>query len=988
MMEWLVPSIIATLIGTIVLASSYSFLYFSDRRRYLGIWCISWCLYSIRFILMLFYVHSTSESHRTVLLISNQLVTLASGMFLMWGAYVFIRRKMPAYIVYLSISIAIYIVFIGYIDHSIFYISLPTFLFLGFVYFWNGIIFLRQNIAKGLPSNVVGISFVIWGLHKADYPFLRPLAGFAPWGYLLGATLEIIVAIGILMLYFQHTRRRMLDKERALSESEENYRQLVELSPEPIFIHQEGRLVFFNRALLRLLGYRRSEDLMGRSPMDFVSPEYREAVGDRIGEVSRNERAVPFMEQKILRADGSHAFVESSAIPCTYNGRKAVQVVARDITHRKRSEEILRESEARYRSVLDTVNEGIILQADSGEILTWNKAAERIFGIPAEQAIGQTSEGKDWPTIREDGTQYEGRDHPSMITLRTGKPCRNEIMGLVQASGEIRWISANTNPLFREGERKPHAVAVSFSDVTELKQAMEKLEAGNERFRLIAENSMDDIWQLDLRGNIVYVSPAVERIFGYSVEEALALDFTGFFPEKEQSRAREAFVKALSGEPVQVVELQAMRKDGTGIPIEVSVSPIVKDDEVVGVQGIARDITDRKIAEEEKERLEAQLRQAHKMEAIGTLAGGIAHDFNNILGIIVGNTELAMLDLPRWSPVQESLKEVREATLRARELVTQILLFARKKEHATSDIRVEPIAKESLKMLRASIPTTVHIEQRIEAGLPHIVANPAQVQQIIMNLCSNASQVMEADGGTLELSLSSLVLDAPLDTLTGTIPAGRYVCLRVRDTGPGIAPEQIEHIFEPFYTTKGVGEGTGLGLAVVHGIVQDRSGGIVVESREGQGAALTVYLPASEREEAADEPGQEEELPRGSERILFVDDEPMIIRLGGRILERQGYAVETCSSGRDALACFKRDPERFDLVLTDMTMPGMRGDRLAEEIMSIRPEIPVILCTGYSRQISEEKAREAGIRALVMKPLTAGELANAVRSVLDETRSR
>ncbi len=253
-----------------------------------------------------------------------------------------------------------------------------------------------------------------------------------------------------------------------------------------------------------------------------------------------------------------------------------------------------------------------------------------------------------------------------------------------------------------------------------------------------------------------------------------------------------------------------------------------------------------------------------------------------------------------------------------------------------------------------------------------------------MNLCTNASQVMEAEGGTLTFTLDVAELEAPLHTVVEELPPGLYVRMQVKDTGPGIPSDMLDRLFDPFFTTKGVGEGTGLGLAVVHGIVEDRKGGITVESEVGRGTTFCIYLPASEVESVEAKAEKKMELPRGTERVLFVDDEPMIMKLGQRMLEHHGYIVVTRASGTDALECFRQDPDRFDLVVTDMTMPGMRGDMLAEEILAIRPDIPVILCTGYSRQMSNEKAREIGIRAFVMKPLTQHELANTVRRVLDE----
>lgn len=399
---------------------------------------------------------------------------------------------------------------------------------------------------------------------------------------------------------------------------------------------------------------------------------------------------------------------------------------------------------------------------------------------------------------------------------------------------------------------------------------------------------------------------------------------------------------------------------------------------------LARTITERKRAEKETESLRAQLHQARKMEAVSTLAEGIAHDFKNILSIIVGNTEMVMLEVPERSAAQDILKEVREAALRAGELVKRIMMLARQKEHTVSNINLTPIAKESLKMLRASIPTTVRIHKDIEERLPSVLAGVPQVKQIIMNLCTNAGQAMEAAGGTLTFTLDSVELDTRFVTVAGVLSPGQYLCMKVSDTGPGIPPGIVERIFDPFFTTKGVGEGTGMGLAVVHGIVQDRKGGIIVDSEEGRGTTFTIYLPASEGQSVEVKAEQETEVPRGTERILFVDDEPMLIKMGRQMLERLGYNVETRASGTDALECFRLDPHRFDLVITDMTMPGMRGDRLAEEILASRKDIPIILCTGYSTQTSKVKAEETGIRAFVMKPLTQHELANTVRRVLDE----
>lgn len=515
------------------------------------------------------------------------------------------------------------------------------------------------------------------------------------------------------------------------------------------------------------------------------------------------------------------------------------------------------------------------------------------------------------------------------------------------------------------------------------REAQETLRESEEKYRQIFENIQDIYYEVTLDGSIIEISPSVNTISGYTREELIGSDLYDIYTESEP---RAAFLNTLLERgTVNDHEINVLDKNGSVRSCSLS-AYVVRDDQgkPYKIVGLLRDISERIKADKERNQLQIKLQQAQKMEAIGTLAGGIAHDFNNILGVIVGNAELAMFDLPEGSPGHNNLLEIREATLRARDLVNQILLFARQKEHRIARIQMETIAKESLKMLRASIPSTVQIRQEIREGLPPVLADPSSIQQIIMNLCTNAAQSMDSEGGTLEVGLSATHLDAPRDTLSGHIPEGRYLELRVRDTGPGIAARNLGRIFDPFFTTKDVGEGTGLGLAVVHGIVEDRRGGITVETEEGRGTTFTVYLPASEEAFYEAEKEQERELPTGTEQVLFVDDEREITTVVKQMLEHQGYEVQTRTNGADALECFKQEPQRFDLVVTDMTMPGMRGDKLAEEILALRPDIPVILCTGYSKQISEEKARELGIRAFVMKPLTQHEFSRTVRRVLDE----
>ncbi|NLI82014.1 MAG: GAF domain-containing protein [Deltaproteobacteria bacterium] len=396
-------------------------------------------------------------------------------------------------------------------------------------------------------------------------------------------------------------------------------------------------------------------------------------------------------------------------------------------------------------------------------------------------------------------------------------------------------------------------------------------------------------------------------------------------------------------------------------------------------------ILQRRNAEEEKERLQIQLYQAQKMEAIGTLAGGIAHDFNNILAAIMGYTEMALGGLPpESSHARSDLEQVLTAARRARDLVKQILAFSRQKDQQEKHpVMVAPVIKEALKMLRASLPTTIAMEWNISCETETVMSDPTQIHQIVFNLCTNAAHAMN-DRGTLTVSLSPVEVGAESSRLLQQIRPGSYIHLSVRDTGHGMSPSVMERIFEPYFTTKDKGKGTGLGLAVVHGIVKRHEGAIIVESEPGKGARFDVYLPRLETQEKLD---QEPACgpSRGTGRILFVDDEEMIADLGGKLLRRLGYRVKSATSSREALDLFRSGPEAFDLLISDFTMPGLTGVELAKEVHRIRPELPVIVCTGYSEKMTEDGMAEGGIFALAMKPLSHEELGRLIKAALEST---
>ena len=512
-----------------------------------------------------------------------------------------------------------------------------------------------------------------------------------------------------------------------------------------------------------------------------------------------------------------------------------------------------------------------------------------------------------------------------------------------------------------------------WQNIVERKRAEKMLD---QFFRL----SIDMLCVADLEGRFKYLNPAFEKTLGHPPKELLSRPYLDFVHPDDKASTLAAAQELSRGIPAINFSNRYLCKDGTYKWIEWTSIP----DPKAGVTyTIARDITEDKRAKEERSKLEAQLQQAQKMEAIGTLAGGIAHDFNNILGAIMGYTELCLLDAPEMSRLKTNLNQVLRATDRAKNLVRQILAFSRQSEQEEKPILLGPIVKEALKMLRASIPSTIEIRQNIGQEAGTILADPTQIHQVLMNLCTNAAHAMRETGGILEVILEDVDLVGDLAEKYPDMEPGGYERLTVRDTGHGMEQSLLKRIFDPYFTTKEKGVGTGLGLAAVHGIVKSFNGGIVVESAPEKGATFQVLLPRVDTKvvRAVEET---DPLPTGSERVLLVDDEETLIQIGKAMLERLGYTVSARTSSVEALEVFEERPHDYDLVITDQTMPNMTGENLAKGLMQIRKDIPIILCTGYSELINEEKAKAAGIREFVMKPLVMRDLAETVRKVLDD----
>uniref|UniRef100_UPI0040579BE9 MASE3 domain-containing protein n=1 Tax=Candidatus Electrothrix sp. TaxID=2170559 RepID=UPI0040579BE9 len=530
-------------------------------------------------------------------------------------------------------------------------------------------------------------------------------------------------------------------------------------------------------------------------------------------------------------------------------------------------------------------------------------------------------------------------------------------------------------------ERLAHLFALSVQR-KEMEDALSKSEF---ECRSLFNDALDMIHIVDRQRKITSVNPVELNTLGYSREEIIGRPLVDIIhPTYKQGTTDVLEQMFQTKRCIKNYETALLGKNGQQVDIEVSAVPQLEQGRVVSIRAIMRNITERKKEEREREDLENQLRHSQKMEAIGTLAGGIAHDFNNILGPIFGYTEMALDVLPKDDLVRPWLKEVLSASHRARELVRQILTISRKADKEVQPLRVQLLIKEALKLLRFSIPSNIEIRQNLVPDCEAVLADPTRIHQVIMNLCTNAYHALRETGGVLEVSLKQVSLTQADIQKSMRLQPGEHLQLIVQDNGPGISAEILEKIFEPYFTTKAQGEGTGLGLAVVQSIILDLCGDIRVDSEPGKGTAFHVYLPVIQPGNGKVLPEDGEDLPRGTERILVVDDDLELVRMNQNRLERLGYQVAMYTESYEAFAAFQQEPDAFDLLVSDMTMPRMTGIDLTQKVLALCPDLPVIICTGFSELIDEEKAQKVGARALLMKPLTKKELACAVRQVLDQ----
>lgn len=631
----------------------------------------------------------------------------------------------------------------------------------------------------------------------------------------------------------------------------------------------------------------------------------------------------------------------------------------KELIQRKQAEQAVRDSEEKYRTLLETTSEGYWLLNTERKTMEVNESLCKMLGYRQDEMIGKTPFD-----LVDDENRKIFIEQTSKISTT---PHRSYEITLKKKNGEDVYTYFNATTIRDESGELQGSFAL-ITDITEKNRAQESLRESEEKYRAMMEAMKDMIYICSQDYRVEYMNPTMIKRTGR--------DDTGELCFKALHDLEEKCPWCMHDKASEHVETDIVSpKDNRSYHI--SQIPIVNGDGSVSKMSVLRDTTD-------FIKLENQLRQAQKMEAIGTLAGGIAHDFNNILAAIIGMSELAMMEVPEGTPLHRHIEQTLKAGLRAKYLVKQILAFSRQKDQEHIPMSVYPVVKEALKLLRSSLPATIEISHYIKKDPELIKGDPTEIHQVMMNLCTNAEYAMREKGGVLNVKFGRVNIGEAIAALHQDLQPGPYMRLEVTDTGSGMEPETVERIFDPYFTTKGIGEGTGLGLAVIQGIVHKHGGAITVESAPGKGTIFQVFFPIIEGDKEEIEEKSEALLPTGTERILFIDDEEVLVEVGRGMLERLGYDVTVRTSSLEAVELFKAKPGYFDLVITDMSMPNMTGEQLSKELMKIRQDIPIILCTGFSHIISEEKAREIGIRDFAMKPLVMRQLAETARRVLDE----
>ena len=767
--------------------------------------------------------------------------------------------------------------------------------------------------------------------------------------------------------------------EKSLNKSETIHRTLAENIPGIVyrlFIRENHRMQFFNNMLYKMTGYSVEElekgEICSIDPM--IIPEDKPDVITAVKKAFVEKR--PFeIEYRLKTKNGDvrYYFESGSPIYGTDGNPLHIDGVIFDVTESKHAEILLQEKESYYRSLLHHMHDDILLIDPDYRIVDINNSIIDTLGLKREDVVGrycfEISHGYNEPC-----NKY-GEACPLREVFETGEP-RHCIHEHHHSDGSLVWVDILFSPMKDKNGKVTHVIE-AVRDITDLINATERVKISEKKYRNLVKNAPLGCISLDTDGNMLEINPALRKILDSPSDESTLPINVLTFPPLMKAGISNDFRNCIESGESGVFERKYISQWGKELYLKSHLQPMKdKNDRITGVQAIIEDISKNK-------NLEARLQRAQKMEAIGTLAGGIAHDFNNILFPMMGFTEMALEGISQDSPIRDSLNEVLGGIKRAGDLVKQILTFSRQTKKELKPLRIQNIIREVLKLTKSTLPSTIEISQYINYECGHIMADAIQIHQVVMNLITNAFHAMEETGGKLDIRLEEIELNTE-DASDLNLVFGPYACLTVTDTGHGIKRNVMDRLFDPYFTTKENGKGTGLGLSVVHGIVQNYNGNITVISEPGKGSAFHVYLPVTKIPMEKEEMGMEVNVLTGNERILFVDDEETIIRMVKQMLELRGYHVTSRTSSVEALEAFKANPDKFDLVITDMTMPNMTGTQLSQKLLKIKPDIPIIICTGFSEKISEDKAKVMGFRGYVMKPVVINELAKKIRGVLDQ----
>lgn len=798
----------------------------------------------------------------------------------------------------------------------------------------------------------------------------------------LGLLIAITGGMGLLgTLLANDVIRFVTDLERSREESRDSENNLKvtldSIGDAVIATDAESRITRMNPAAEKLTGWLQEEGKGRPLPEVFriISAKTRKAAANPVEKVLAKGEVVGLANHTaLISRNGKEYQIADSGAPIRDNNGTVLGVVLvfRDVTRRYLQAEKIRENERLLDEITRNIP-GVVYQFISSQDHEYtntfiSEKAVQVFGIKAEPEVYFKEFFKCIPD--EDKDRFLRSIHYAVENVT---PWHYEGR-FVKPDGRLIWFSGKSNP-HMTGD------AVLFNGVLLDITREKRLEESLRMTRFMFEKASIGIYRANADARILDVNNQTAVSLGYSVGELCSMSVFDIDPSINKDTWDLSWNR-LCESGVDSFETTYLRKDRVAFPAEITSNLIEYDGSRYSITFV-KDITEQKQAEKEARRLEEALNHAQKMEAIGTLAGGIAHDFNNILSAVIGFSELSLSATNPASLEHEYLQHVLKAGMRARDLVNQILTFCRKNEPELIPVRILPLVTESLKLLRSSLPSTIEMSVQINGNIDNVLADPTQIHQVVMNLCTNAAHAMAESGGLLTVSLEQITILERDERIHPELVPGDYVKFCVEDTGAGIPHEILHKVFDPYFTTKEKGKGTGLGLSVVHGIVNRFGGVISVNSEPNRGTIFNVYLPTI-GEEAFSDGQAPTELPGGNEHILLVDDETALLEMGRRMLEMLGYQVTTAEGGMQALEIFRqKGPQNFDLVITDMTMPKLTGDRLAVELLGIRRDLPIILCTGYSEHITEAAAAKIGIRAFIGKPIAMANLAVELRNILD-----